>query len=64
LNLFIKNKLNFFFKTSGKTLFPSQGNNMFIFPGVGLGAVLCGAERVSVLILFYFFREKTTEKLI
>lgn len=32
----------------GQLLRPSQGNNMFIYPGVGLGVVLCGATRVSV----------------
>lgn len=31
----------------GKTYTPAQGNNMFIFPGVGLGAYLCGASEVT-----------------
>ena len=29
------------------TLIPSQCNNMYIFPGVGLGASVCAAETVS-----------------
>ncbi len=29
-----------------KTLVPRQGNNSYIFPGVGLGAIVCGATRI------------------
>ncbi|KAJ1448168.1 hypothetical protein M885DRAFT_623684 [Pelagophyceae sp. CCMP2097] len=36
----------------GKTLFPSQCNNMFIFPGVGLGASLAEATKVSDQMLY------------
>jgi malic enzyme len=35
---------------NGKVYEPAQGNNMFIFPGVGLGAVSCGAKEVTDLM--------------
>lgn len=31
----------------GKTFYPGQGNNMFIFPGLGFGSVLCRATKVT-----------------
>jgi malate dehydrogenase (oxaloacetate-decarboxylating)(NADP+) len=31
----------------GKDLMPAQGNNAYIFPGVGLGVMLAGASRVT-----------------
>ena len=37
---------------NGKTLTPPQVNNMFIFPGLGLGATLCGASHVSQGIVY------------
>jgi malate dehydrogenase (oxaloacetate-decarboxylating)(NADP+) len=39
-------------RVSGKVLVPGQGNNMFIFPGVGLGAVVCGATKVTDEMFF------------
>jgi malate dehydrogenase (oxaloacetate-decarboxylating)(NADP+) len=30
-----------------KVLVPRQGNNCYIFPGVGLGAIACGATRIT-----------------
>eukprot|EP00559_Dactyliosolen_fragilissimus_P008907 CAMPEP_0184861216 /NCGR_PEP_ID=MMETSP0580-20130426/5964_1 /TAXON_ID=1118495 /ORGANISM="Dactyliosolen fragilissimus" /LENGTH=607 /DNA_ID=CAMNT_0027358637 /DNA_START=143 /DNA_END=1966 /DNA_ORIENTATION=- len=36
----------------GRTLYPTQCNNMYIFPGLGLGATICGAERITDKMLY------------
>ncbi|KAF0693100.1 Aste57867_15889 [Aphanomyces stellatus] len=44
----------------GQEYVVSQCNNMFIFPGVGLGAVVCGATRVSDRMLYVAARALAT----
>lgn len=37
---------------NGKTFYPTQCNNMFIFPGIGLGATLCGTKAITDRMLY------------
>ncbi|NXH21686.1 MAOX enzyme, partial [Bucco capensis] len=32
---------------SGQTLYPGQGNNSYVFPGVALGVISCGVKHIS-----------------
>jgi len=36
----------------GKKYTPTQCNNMFVFPGMGLGATLCGAKHITDRMLY------------
>jgi malate dehydrogenase (oxaloacetate-decarboxylating)(NADP+) len=36
----------------GRVFYPSQCNNMYIFPGIGLGATVCGAKSVTQRMLY------------
>ncbi len=36
----------------GKTYIPGQGNNAYVFPGVGLGAIECGTKHVTDEMFF------------
>lgn len=35
----------------GKKLVPNQSNNMYSFPGIGLGAISCGAKKITRTML-------------
>jgi malate dehydrogenase (oxaloacetate-decarboxylating)(NADP+) len=39
-------------RINGRIFVPGQGNNMFIFPGVGLGAGMCGASKITDSMFF------------
>jgi malate dehydrogenase (oxaloacetate-decarboxylating)(NADP+) len=36
----------------GRIFYPSQCNNMYIFPGIGLGASVCGAKKITNRMLY------------
>lgn len=37
---------------NGKVFCPSQGNNMYVFPGIGLAAILCKAVHISQEMIY------------
>ncbi|GAN10408.1 NADP-dependent malic enzyme MaeA [Mucor ambiguus] len=39
-------------KSTGETKYPGQGNNMYIFPGLGLGAVLAKPKHISDRMIY------------
>ena len=36
----------------GRVFYPTQCNNMYVFPGIGLGATVCGAKTVTDRMLY------------
>ncbi|KAI1241111.1 hypothetical protein IHE44_0009573 [Lamprotornis superbus] len=36
---------------SGKTLYPGQGNNSYVFPGVALGVISCGMRHIEESVI-------------
>jgi len=39
-------------KHKGKMIYPTQGNNMYIFPGLGLGVTTCRAKYITNKMLY------------
>lgn len=33
--------------SDGRTFYPGQGNNSYVFPGVALGVIACGVRHIS-----------------